>query len=194
MIKVGITGGIGSGKTTVCKIFESLGVPVYYADDRAKKLMTADKVLKTGIINLLGEESYYKNGRLNRKYIGYKVFKNKSLLKKLNKLVHPAVLKDGEIWFNKQKGMMALKEAALLIESGSYKSLDKLIVVTAPEKIRIQRVMERDNLSEEAVKQKIKSQLNEAEFLKHADYRILNDGKKLLIPQVRKIYNAIKKS
>lgn len=193
MIKVGITGGIGSGKTTVCKIFESLGVPVYYADDRAKKIMTSDKTLKADLIHLLGEECYFKNGRLNRKYIGAKVFKNKSLLKKLNKLVHPAVLKDGENWFNKQKGIMALKEAALLIESGSYLYLDKLVVVTAPEKVRLQRVMERDNLSKEAVKEKMKNQLTDDEFLKYADFRIINDGKKLLIPQVRKIYNAIRK-
>lgn len=193
MIKVGITGGIGSGKTTVCKIFESLGVPVYYADERAKKIMTSDKTLKEGIIHLLGEESYFKNGRLNRKFIGSKVFKNKSLLNKLNKLVHPAVLKDGENWFKKQKGVMALKEAALLIESGSYLSLDKLIVVTAPEKVRIQRVMERDKLSMEAVSQKMKNQLTDDEFLKYADFSIINDGKKLLIPQVRKIYKHIVK-
>ena len=193
MIKVGITGGIGSGKTTVCKIFESLGVPVYYADDRAKKIMTSDKRLKADLIHLLGEECYFKNGRLNRKFIGSRVFKNKSLLKKLNKLVHPAVLKDGELWYSKQKGVMAIKEAALLIESGSYLSLDKLIVVTAPEKVRLQRVMERDNLSLEAVKEKMKNQLTDDEFLKYADFRIINDGKKLLIPQVRKIYNAIRK-
>ena len=131
MYKVGITGGIASGKTTICKIFELLGVPVYYADDRAKQLMTASKVIKHQIITLFGTEAYFKNGRLNRKYIGSIAFNDPPILKKLNAIVHPAVIQDGHDWFEKLKDVpYALKEAALLIESGSYKTLDKTIVVT----------------------------------------------------------------
>jgi dephospho-CoA kinase len=127
MIKVGITGGIGSGKTTVCKLFETLDVPVYYADDRAKKLMTSNAEVKKAISHLFGNEAYYRNGRLNRPFISAQVFKNKPMLKKLNAIVHPAVKIDGDQWFAEQHTKFALKEAALLIESGSYKSMDKLI-------------------------------------------------------------------
>lgn len=194
MLKIGVTGGIGSGKTTVCKLFENLGIPVYYADERAKSLMVADKELKSGIKSLFGSESYFSNGRLNRKYIATKVFNDSKLLKELNKLVHPAVFKDGEKWFLQQKSKFALKEAALLIESGNYKTLDKIIVVTAPEEIRIARVMKRDRISIEKVKARIKNQLSEKAFLKHADYIIVNDGFTNLEQAVKKIYKDLIRS
>jgi dephospho-CoA kinase len=193
MIKVGITGGIGSGKTTVCKLFETLDIPVYYADDRAKKLMTSDKKVKLAIINLFGAEAYYRNGRLNRPFISAHVFKNKPLLKKLNAIVHPAVQEDGDRWFAEQHTRFALKEAALLIESGSYKSMDKLIVVTCPLDIRVSRVVERDGFTKEAVLKRINNQLPEEEKVKFADFIIVNDGKKALIPQVLKVYKKLMK-
>jgi dephospho-CoA kinase len=188
MIKVGVTGGIGSGKTTVCKLFESKGIPVYYADDRAKKLMLANKKLKSAIKDLLGQESYFRNGRINRKYISSLVFNDKSLLKRLNAIIHPVVLQDSEDWFSQQKTKFAIKEAALLIESLSYKTLDKIIVVTAPEKLRIDRVVKRDKTSIEKVKERMKNQLNDSDLLKYADYIIINDGNNDLLSEVNRIY------
>ena len=194
MLKVGITGGIGSGKTTVCKIFETLGIPVYYADDRAKWLMVNSPALQTGIINLFGKESYDEAGQLNRAYIGGIAFKHPKKLQKLNALVHPAVFVDGEHWQQEQMILQSpytLKEAALLYESGSHKFLDKMIVVTAPEEMRIDRVMKRDGLDRGAVQDRIARQMPEAEKVAQADYIINNDGQLLLIPQVLEIHQQL---
>lgn len=187
MIKIGITGGIGSGKSTVCRIFQILGVPVYNADNKAKYLMANDKALKISIINLLGSESY-KNNHLNREFIASKVFKDKDLLKKLNALVHPAVKNDFIKWSEKQKAPYVIYEAALMIESGSYKLLDKVIVVTAPLELRIARVCERDKVHQEKVLARINNQLSQEEMLKYADHVITNDGKISLISQVLELH------
>lgn len=194
MLKVGITGGIGSGKTTVCKIFATLGIPIYYADDRAKWLMVNSPALQTGIINLFGKEAYYEEGQLNRAYIGGIAFKHPKKLQKLNALVHPAVFVDGENWQQEQLALQVpytLKEAALLYESGSHKFLDKMIVVTAPEEMRIERVMKRDGLDREAIQDRIARQMPEAEKVAQADYVINNDGQLLLIPQVLEIHQQL---
>jgi len=194
MLKVGITGGIGSGKTTVCKIFETLGIPIYYADDRAKWLMVNSPALQTGIINLFGKESYDEAGQLNRAYIGGIAFKHPKKLQKLNALVHPAVFVDGENWQQEQMILQApytLKEAALLYESGSHKFLDKMIVVTAPEALRIERVMKRDGLDKTAIQDRIAHQMPEEEKVAQADYIINNDGQQLLIPQVLDIHQQL---
>ncbi len=191
-LKVGITGGIGSGKTTVCKIFESLGIPVYYADDRAKLLMVENQAVRSKIIALFGTEAYLPDGKLNRQFIASIVFQDKKKLEKLNAIVHPAVLQDGKQWHTAQTGApYSLKEAALLIESGSHKALDKLIVVTAPPELRIQRVMERDGVPREAVEARISKQLPEEEKLKLADFVIENDGTKMLTTQVLKIHRLL---
>ncbi len=191
MIKVGITGGIGSGKSTVCGLFEAMDIPVYYADDRAKFLMTYDQDVKAKIISIFGLNAYAEDGKLDRKYIASKVFDNKPLLEKLNSIVHPAVKKDGELWFEKQKTPFALKEAALLIESKSYLTMDKIIVVTCPEPIRIARVVQRDNTSEEEVIRRIQNQMPEIEKTKLADFLIVNDNLQALIPQVLDIYKKL---
>ncbi len=192
MQKVGITGGIGSGKSTVCRIFESLGIPIYDADKRAKLLMTQDKNLITNIKLLFGEAAYLKDGSLNRTHISSIAFKNSSKLSSLNALVHPAVAFDGENWFNSLKNVpYGIKEAALLVESGSHQQLDKLIVVTAPLELRIQRVMLRDNVAREAVEARIAKQMSEAEKITLADFVVVNDGKKMLIPQVMKIHHLL---
>jgi len=183
MIQVGITGGIGSGKTTVCLLFAALGIPIYDADAAAKRLMTDDKTLRTQIIALFGDNAYAEN-TLNRPWIAEQVFGNKSLLEQLNALVHPAVARDTKAWAALQNAPYVLKEAALLIESGSYKELDKLIVVSAPEALRIERVMLRNQLSREEVVSRIQNQLPEAEKIKKADYVIINDGEHPLLPQV----------
>ncbi len=192
MIQVGITGGIGSGKTTVCQLFAALGIPVYDADAAAKRLMTEDPMLRHGLLSLFGEEAFDRED-LNRAYIAAKVFENKGLLDQLNALVHPAVARDTETWVLAQNAPYVLKEAALLIESGGYKKLDKLIVVSAPESLRIQRVIVRNALSREAVEARIKNQLPESEKLALADYVILNDGEHLLLPQVMQIHRELLK-
>jgi len=191
MKTIGITGGIGSGKTTCCRIFEMLNVPVYYADDRAKKLMTSNKKLKASIKQLLGDEAYFKNGRLNRKYISAQIFHDKSKLEGINQLVHPAVSYDVLQWSQALDSHYGLYESAILVENQSYKNLHKLIVVACPEEIRIDRVMHRDKTEREKVEARIKNQLAESEKIKVADYVIHNDGKQRIIPQIVKIHREI---
>jgi len=186
MKKIGITGGIGSGKT-------SLGIPVYYADDRAKALMTDNKKLVDGIKNLLGDEAYFEDGSLNRQHIASIVFKDKKKLEQLNGLVHPAVAKDGILWQQSQSLVpYTLKEAALLIESGGYQAMDYLITVWAPKEIRIERVMKRDGTTRAEVEARIDKQMSEFEKLKLAQFVIINDGEKSLVQQVQKLHRRFK--
>lgn len=191
MLKVGITGGIGSGKTYVCAIFEQMGIPVYYADSRAKQLLYRDPKLKSEVKSLLGTGAYHSNGRPNRGYIGSKIFADKALLQQMNELVHPAVAEDSQRWHSQQQAPYTLKEAALLVENGSYKTLDKLIVVTAPEDIRIARVVKRDKTTTKAVRSRIKNQLPDAAKVAVADYIIVNDGSKSVLKQVAEIHRQL---
>ena len=192
MKKVGITGGIGSGKTTVCKIFEILSIPIYYADDKAKELIVKNETLKAKIIETFGEASYLADGSYNRAYIANIVFSDKAELEKLNQIVHPAMYQDGVDWHNAQAGVpYTLKEAAILFESKGHLQMDKSILVVAPEAIRIERVMQRDNTTEAAVKARIDKQMPDAEKIKLADFIILNDGKAPLVPQILKIHDKL---
>lgn len=194
MLKIGITGGIGSGKTTICKLFEVLGIPVFYADVRAKALMTEDPELVKAIKENFGEKAYWGDGILDRKYIASIIFKDKEKLGILNSLVHPAVFKDAEKWQKDQKDVpYTLKEAALAFESGSYKTMDKMITVFAPEEIRIERVIQRDHSTRAEVKARIDKQMPEIEKMKKADYVIINDGEHSLVQQVLFIHNELKK-
>lgn len=194
MLKIGITGGIGSGKTTICKIFETFGIPVFYADTVAKQLMTSDDILVQGIKAAFGELSYSKEGILDKKYLANIVFNNEVQLAKLNSLVHPAVFRAFDKWESSQTAApYVLKEAALLFESGSYKSCDFTILVTAPRELRIKRVMQRDAVSAEQVIARINKQLDDEEKEKMADFFINNDEVSLLIPQVLDLHiNFIK--
>ncbi|WP_436517989.1 dephospho-CoA kinase [Ekhidna sp. To15] len=186
---VGVTGGIGSGKSTVCKVFETLGAITYYADDRAKWLMNNDDELKEKIKGLFGEQAY-REGTLDRKHIASIAFKDQSILERLNQLVHPAVAKDVSQWVEEnQQAPLLLKEAALLYETGSYKSLSKTILVTAPEVIRIRRVIQRDShRSAEDVKAIIDKQMGDDEKITLADFVIDNDEKRSVIKQVMDIH------
>jgi len=185
MLKIGITGNIGSGKTTVSKIFEVLGIPVFYADDEAKKVMVTDDILIDAIKQTFGAESYFEDGSLNRKHISNIVFKSETELAKLNAIVHPATFRAFDNWVPKFKNApYILKEAALMFESTSYKMCDKTIMVTAPLEIRIQRVMQRDGLSEAEVRGRDAKQFTEEKKLELADYAIKNDNSELVIPQV----------
>lgn len=192
MIKVGITGGIGSGKTTACRIFEWLGVPVYYADERAKWLMQHDPELVSNILALFGTDAYTTDGSLNRAHLSRIIFADPDKRKQLNALVHPAVWRDGEKWQQQHRSApYTLKEAALLYESGGDRLLDRMIVVTAPEALRIARVVQRDGLSPEEVKQRIRAQMPEAEKAARADFIIENDGEHSLLQQVLSVHHTL---
>jgi dephospho-CoA kinase len=193
MIKVGITGGIGSGKTTVCEIFKSLGIPIYNADDRAKQLMLKEPI-KSQLIALFGEDVYAKNGTLNRPFLANKVFQDKFALEELNAIVHPVTIHDGKSWFVEQEKMgfpYAIKEAALLFESNSNQLVDYVIVVTAPLELRIQRVIDRDTSTRESVISRINNQWSEEKKLALADFVIQNNGTIHLTPQVAEIHNIL---
>ena len=193
MIKIGLTGGIGSGKTTVAQIFEVLGVPVYYADDAAKKLMNEDQNLKQQIIKNFGEESYI-NGILNKQYLAATVFSNAKKTTLINSIIHPATIADAEKWFDKQTAPYAIKEAALIFEANAEKKLDLIIGVYANEALRIKRVMERNNISEAAVKLRIQSQMDEETKMSLCDAIILNEEEDLLIPQVIAFHENLMKN
>lgn len=176
MIKVGLTGGIGSGKSTVSKILISKGFSVYNSDNRAKWLMNNDDNLKSNIISIFGGKAYLK-GSLNRKYLSAKVFNDSLKLKALNNLVHPLVAIDFKNWLIHQKSKdFVFKEAAILIESGAYKEMDKIIVVSCPENIRLERVLKRDGNSPELVKKRMQNQISETEKINHADFVVKNNG------------------
>ncbi len=191
MKTIGITGGIGSGKTTCCRLFEKRGIPVYYADTRAKNLMLTSRPLKKQIKELLGEEAYHRNGRPNRPYIASQIFSDKKLLKQMNAIVHPAVGRDVIGWVQAQKAPYVLYEAALLVENGSYKNFDKLLVVTCPKEERIRRVMKRDGVGKEAVLARMKNQLPEKKKVAVADMLIDNSGELDLEKQIQKIHENI---
>ena len=185
MLKVGVTGGIGSGKTTVCKVFELLGIPVFYADDVAKSIMQTDPVLKTALLNTFGENSYTKDGMLNRAYISSIVFNDKQELEKLNSLVHPAVLRAFDNWvLEHHESPYVIKEAALLYESGGFKMCNKSILVIAPTLIKMNRVKLRDGISEEDIQLRMNRQFSDEMKIKYADHILNNDEKQLLIPQI----------
>jgi len=191
MIKIGITGGIGSGKTTVCKIFEILGIPVFYADTVAKEIMVTDPLLVKGIRDTFGSESFNAAGELNNKHIAKIVFNDKDELARLNALVHPAVFRAFDRWMAAVPANVPyiLKEAALLFESGSYQQCDKSILVTAPYTTRLQRVMERDNTTREQVQARMDKQMSDEEKLIMADFRLVNDEHHPVILQVLQLHH-----
>lgn len=186
MYKVGITGGIGSGKTTVCKVFEVLGIPVFYADTVAKEIMCKDVLLVEGIKSTFGKESYFEDGSLNNKHIAGIVFNNEEALAKLNALVHPAVFRAFDAWEETIPSTVpyTLKEAAILFESGSYKLCDTTILVTAPYEVKLKRLMQRDGVTETQVKARMDKQLSDEEKTKMADHFIINDEQQSIIEQV----------
>lgn len=184
---VGVTGGIGSGKTTVCKHFEALGVPVYYADDEAKNLYQTDAVLAAEVSALFGAD-IFENGVLNRPKLAEIVFNDKAKLAALNALVHPAVARNFNAWIEKQNAVYVLKEAAILIESGAYKAADQILLVSAPESIRIERVMQRDSVSETEVKARLSKQWTDEQKRPFCTDEIVNDGSENLTAMVQQLH------
>lgn len=190
MLKIGLTGGIGSGKTTVAKIFETLGIPVYYADDAARHLLNSNPTLKEAVIQHFGEAAY-QDGVLDRKYLAAIVFSNKEKLDLLNSITHPVTIKDAEDWMATQTAPYAIKEAALLFESGASEKLDYIIGVYAPQHLRIKRVMKRDNMDTQEVLRRISRQIDEEMKMKLCNFVIKNNDEQLVLPQVIALHERL---
>jgi dephospho-CoA kinase len=192
MIIVGLTGGIGSGKTTVAKQFSSLGIPVYIADEEAKSLMNRSKIIKRKLIKLFGDEAY-SHGELNRPFIANLIFNDTSFLQQMNAIVHPRVARHFEKWVLKQQGPYVIKEVAILFENGGDKLCDFVITVTAPKKVRIQRLLKRDKTSVEKIEAIMKNQWTDEEKIQHSHFVIENTELENTKKQVLQIHNKILK-
>lgn len=193
-MQIGLTGGIGSGKSTVAKVFELLHVPVYYADNRSKYILQNNSLVKEKLREYWGEIIFDSAGNIDTKALAEIVFKNEAELQKLNALLHPLVADDYNKWLSAQNCAFVIKEAAILVESGSYKTCDKIIVVSVPQNIAIERVKARDNASEEQVLARMSKQMPNDEKIKYADFVIENDGIKMLIPQILEIHKKLSTS
>lgn len=187
--RIGITGGIGTGKSFVSNIFKTLGVPFYDADKEAKALMVSEPSIREPLIEIFGQQVYSEDGSLNRSWLASQVFNDEEKLALLNRVVHPVVIAAGMEWEAKQTAAYVLKEAALLFESGSNKLLDFIIVVTAPLETRISRVMERDKLSRQQVIARMANQMPEEEKILKADFILINDGLTPLLPQIVEVHH-----
>jgi len=190
MVIIGLTGGIGSGKTTISEYFESFGIPVYIADDEAKALMNRSKVIKRKLIKLFGE-SAYKKGELNRPYLASKIFKDKALLTKMNAIVHPKVASHFKRWVKKQEAPYVIKEAAIIFENNLESQYDYIITVVADENLRIDRVMKRDDSTLKKVKSIISNQLPDAEKIEKSDFVIINNELEAAKKQAANIHHQI---
>lgn len=192
MIVVGLTGGIGSGKTTVAKQFESLGVAVYTADKEAKRLMNTSKVIRRKLTALFGEKAYV-NNQLNKSFIASKIFNDKSLLNKMNAIVHPKVGRDFKNWLKKQKSPYVIKEAAIIFENNMESEYDYIITVTANTEVKIDRILKRDDTTEQKIRDIMKNQIPDEEKVDKSDFVIVNDRLEDTILQVQNIHKKILK-
>jgi dephospho-CoA kinase len=193
MLKIGITGGIGSGKTTICRLFETLRVPIYYSDDAAKWLLQHNPEVRAQVSNLFGSTAYLPDGTLDRQALASVAFQNPEKMSLLESIVHPAVWQHSQQWLSQQapNTPYIIKESALLFESGAYTQLDKIITVTAPIDLRIARVMQRDQKSEADIRQRIARQMPDEDKINRSDFVIYNDGTQALIPQVLHIHQTL---
>jgi len=193
-ITVGITGGIGSGKSTICAVFKILGIPVFEADIEAKKLMITSPELKTGLIDLFGKGIYTKNGTLDRKKLAGIIFNDKLQLEKVNALVHPVVRSEFQLWAAQQKTAYVINEAAIMFETGLYKKMDFTILVSAPKEERIRRVIKRDKISAEQVKERMNKQWPDEQKRPLANVEFVTNDKALIIPRIIKIDKQLKEN
>ncbi|MCW3122566.1 MAG: dephospho-CoA kinase [Flavipsychrobacter sp.] len=190
MLKVGITGGIGSGKSIVCQVFTTLGIPVFNADDAARYLMENDAALISQISELLGDD-VYTDGKLNRSRVSELIFQERNKLQALNSLVHPATIRYGKRWMDSQDAPYSIKEAAIFFESGSNKDMDMMVGIFAPKEVRLQRAMKRGESSQGQVLAIMNKQMDEEEKMKLCDHVITNDDKKAIIPQVLQLHQLL---
>ncbi|MDR2291957.1 MAG: dephospho-CoA kinase [Prevotellaceae bacterium] len=190
MLKIGLTGGIGSGKTIVAQIFKNIGIPVFYADNEAKKAYGDDEVRKQ-IINIFGEKIYVNSTHIDKHLLASKIFNDKHLLEKVNNIIHPTVGKYFENWFAKQKSIYVIHEAAILFESRFDKFMDKIIVVNAPQDLRIMRIMNRDKQPYQKIMKRMENQMNDEQRNASADFIINNYMNIPLLPQILKIHETI---
>lgn len=190
MKTIGLTGGIGSGKTTVAKMFEEFGIPIYIADTEAKNLMHTSAEIREALQQLLGD-TVYKNGQLDRKFMADKIFNDKELLEKVNKIIHPRVEMHFQEWKKKQKAPYCIKEVAILFENGSYKRCDRTILVVADEQERISRVMKRDGVEREKVLERMKNQWSDAKKIPLADYIIKNQTLEATKKEVKNLHRTL---
>ena len=193
MIKLGITGGIGSGKTIVCEVFKCLGIPVFNSDLIARRIVDQNACVINEIKSQFGDDVYTNVG-LDRKKLSQIVFQNKSALERLNSIVHPAVFDEFQAWLAENKNApFIIKEAAIMFESGAYKEMDKIATVFAPEKIRLNRVVKRDHIPVDQINKRIENQITEQEKINRSDFVIVNDDEQMVLPQVIKIFNELRK-
>ena len=192
MLKVGITGGIGSGKSMVCRVFSTLGIPIFYADDAARYVMEHDIEIIQNIKALFGSEAYI-GATLNRTHIAAIVFQNKGKLAQLNALTHPATIRYGQEWMQQQQAPYIIKEAAIFFETGSDKDMDVMLGVFAPVDLRINRTLHREGMNTEKIKERIALQMDEVEKMKRCDYVITNDEVQAVLPQVLKLHAELLK-
>lgn len=190
MKKIGITGGIGSGKSFIATIIERMGYPVYYSDVRSKELTNSHPIIRQGLIDLVGENVYF-GGELDKKVLATAIFSNDALRLKVNQLIHPIVRQDFEDWANAQKSNLIFNEAAILFETGAYRNFDATILVYAPEELRLQRVLKRDIITKEEVLARMNNQLKDEEKRKMTPFQILNDGESPLLIQIENILEQI---
>ena len=186
MKRIGITGGIGAGKSLVAEIIKAMGYPVYNSDERAKELTDSNPKIKEGLIHLFGEE-IYQNGTLNKFALAQAIFSDESLREKVNALIHPIVREDFNLWTLAQNNSLVFNESAILFETGSFKNFDAIILVYAPKELRIKRIMKRDNCSENEVLKKMNSQFSDEEKYQLTEFRVLNDEQTPLLVQVEQI-------
>jgi dephospho-CoA kinase len=188
---VGITGGIGSGKTFVCQILKAMGYPVFFSDQEAKNILIDNQTVKQQITDLFGTNSYLENGELNRKHLSNQIFNNKNLLEQMNQIVHPAVRSAFKEWTNQQTSRIVFNEAAIIFETGIYKNYDHVILVTAQKETKIKRIKKRDNSTIQEIEKRMKSQWSDKQKKPLASFIINNDDHIMLLPQINKIVEQL---
>jgi dephospho-CoA kinase len=191
-LKLGVTGGMGSGKTTVCKVFEVLGIPVFSADDEAKKIQDNDRDLQIKINSLAGRD-LFPSGRLDRPELAKLIFNNKELLEKVNSLIHPVVSSSFREWVKKQDSPYSIMEAAILFESGAFRLMDKILTVVTPLEERIERLIRGNRLSREQIIERIKNQIDDESRVKQSDFVISNSENDMIIPAIIGIHEEMLK-
>ncbi len=188
---IGLTGGIGSGKSTIKRIFETLGVPTYDADTHAKEIVNTNDIVKAELKKMFGDDIYIAKNQLDNVKLGKRIFNDRSLLKEVNNLIHPEVINDFREWVGNQDSPYVIKEAAILFESGAYKRADLIITIVAPVDLRIERIYKRDGISREHIKRIIDNQMSDEEKIKLSKYVIYNDNSTLITPQILKIHKEL---